>query len=621
MTDCAIVQTALSGEHNLFFVACSSDIYVYVPHFPSQALSEPVLIVPSQPSSPGLTGYLDSLHSHSINGILVALLGREEVVATVRDDGDVEVVLVRHIVQAIRQRGRRGNTIGKVADEIKQVFQSNVGISAWGLAVHSNARIIAVSSNKHEVTVFRFALLDEYEAGEDTAGGAWDSPQKDDVEAGRSQAASHRQRKTDVTHQVLNGEANIPYVAFCNTGDDPEARWLLTTDINGFCRTIDLHRVVPVSTFRFGYQIESIYGGSYDRMNAGWTIMFLDNRSFAPETSFHRALHLSENETLPDAINSPHIWDLSRTIRNVPEVSHSFVQRPLAAASQSRSRVRSPQSPQSTVEQSHIHPSPSSQLQDADPVALEVEEQSVGEDGDDDVDGPTTIGLNETVDEYDDVDDESAEETAPSSAFSGGERICGNTPRFNRSIALCDDLPCPILHTSIRNIYMLQPTNFSTHEAPFHPPLVGLAAPLKQSVQLEYQKLNMFDRLNMSGYIPALGVVVLASQKGRAIVLGLTKLSRAVSYPPEMRGVDGKTNYAMRVEAILPLASQERQNQRPFAPLHGIAVGPMQGTEHLPEGKKRWRLMMMYQDHAILSYEIARKGGRDSGVDIGSLVI
>jgi hypothetical protein len=37
-------------------------------------------------------------------------------------------------------------------------FAENVGESAWGLAIHSQSRLIAVGSNAHEVQVFAFAL-------------------------------------------------------------------------------------------------------------------------------------------------------------------------------------------------------------------------------------------------------------------------------------------------------------------------------------------------------------------------------------------------------------------------------------------------------------------------------
>lgn len=69
-----------------------------------------------------------------------------------------------------------------------------------------------------------------------------------------------------------------------------------------------------------------------------------------------------------------------------------------------------------------------------------------------------------------------------------------------------------------------------------------------------------------------------------------------------------------RTTCVLTMTIQD--NKRPFAPLHGIATGPVQGADH-----KRWRLMMMYQDHSILSYELCRRSARDSAVDVASLVV
>lgn len=40
----------------------------------------------------------------------------------------------------------------------KSFFAENVGNSAWGLAIHSQSRLIAVGSNSHEIQVFAFAL-------------------------------------------------------------------------------------------------------------------------------------------------------------------------------------------------------------------------------------------------------------------------------------------------------------------------------------------------------------------------------------------------------------------------------------------------------------------------------
>jgi hypothetical protein len=133
--------------------------------------------------------------------VVVQLLGNEEILAVARDDGDVDAFLVKHIVSAVERQAEPQSSIGSLS-EIKPFFQRNVGESAWGLAIHSEARIIAVSANTHAVTIYKFGLV---ERGEET-------PDFED-------------RETDVSHSVLNGHTNIPYVAFCNTGDDPEGRW------------------------------------------------------------------------------------------------------------------------------------------------------------------------------------------------------------------------------------------------------------------------------------------------------------------------------------------------------------------------------------------------------------
>jgi hypothetical protein len=38
--------------------------------------------------------------------------------------------------------------------DLGRFFHENVGMTAWGLALHEESRLIAVSSNRREVTVF-----------------------------------------------------------------------------------------------------------------------------------------------------------------------------------------------------------------------------------------------------------------------------------------------------------------------------------------------------------------------------------------------------------------------------------------------------------------------------------
>lgn len=591
-----------------------------------------MLIVPSQPSSPDLRGYLNRDEPHCINYLIVQKLGKDEVIANVRDDGDVEVFLVRHIVHAISTRvNRHDASEDPVADNVKPLFLRNVGISAWGLAIHTEARIIAVSSNRHEVTIFRFGLVDEFDEAEtprkqakstdDGQSSRWDEERRED------NVDSRPERKTDVTRQVLNGEANIPHIAFCNTGDDPDGRWLLTTDISGVCRAIDLHNFTLVQAFRFGPSFIAPNGGPYDRMNAGWGIMFLDTRSFIPQDSISGALGMEDGEMLPDAKSDTRLWDLSKTLRHLPDNSKAF-------------KAAKPKLPQNTTPPSATGRSSNTSSPQISGTADNVLTAGLSSDDDEELDDtsvllepsilsptedPVPDASEEDETEHDvelwsDLDDsegENTEDFIPQSAYYGGGRICGNTPHFVRQSNLCEDLPCPILHTSIRNVYLLQPSNRRlSPDQPFMPPMVGMAAPLKQSIQIERRALNMFDRLSMHAYIPALGVVVLASQKGRAIVLSLARVPQSMEYP---EGIDPslgqKTVYTLRAECILPFESQEKAGQRPFSPLHGIAVGPVQGTENGNNGgKTRWRLILMYQDYSILSYELQRAKGAELGV-------
>lgn len=596
--------------------------------------------MPSQPSSPDLRGYLDPDEPHAINYLIVQKLGKDEVIATVRDDGDVELFLVRHILQAIGTHANaHGTAQDPIADNVKPFFQRNVGISAWGLAIHTQARMIAVSSNRHEVTIFRFGLVEqdnsaqdyrkEPKAADDSRSSAWDSePRADNVE-------SRPERGTDVTRQVLNGEANIPHIAFCNTGDDPDGRWLITTDISGVCRAIDLHNFTLVQAFRFGPSFVAPHGGGYDRMNAGWGIMFLDKRSFIAQDTLQDALGLDDSELPPDSKSDMRIWDLSKTLRHLPDYSNAF------------SEVRSKLSRNTVIvsaTQANSNASSNTATPELGSSIASTHEQNTAEasaDEDDDVEEPGVIldptahstpqqaDSDSVVDnqsehdgemwsDLDDSEGEGTEDSVSHTAYYSGERICGNAPQFVRTTNLCEDLPCPILHASIRNVYLLQPSRQRlSPDQPFMPPMVGMAAPLKQSILADHRGLNMFDRMSMHAYIPTLGVVVLASQKGRAIVLSLARVPQSMRYPDEIDSSLGqKTNYTLRAECVLPFKSQEKAGQRPFSPLHGIAVGPIQGTENRTKsGKTRWRLMMMYQDHSILSYELRRAKTAAPGVE------
>lgn len=133
-----------------------------------------------------------------------------------------------------------------------------------------------------------------------------------------------------------------------------------------------------------------------------------------------------------------------------------------------------------------------------------------------------------------------------------------------------------------------------------------------------------YDRLCYSAQIPELGVFVVASPGGRAAIFGLT----------QYKG-DDEDVYGFRLDHILPSTRQERELSLggfPGMRLVGIAVGPIQGMLNAPEdadigegpnvsSARRWRLMMMYDDHTVLSYELGRYRESEEAPGLADLVV
>ena len=73
----------------------------------------------------------------------------------------------------------------------------------------------------------------------------------------------------------------------------------------------------------------------------------------------------------------------------------------------------------------------------------------------------------------------------------------------------------------------------------------------------------------MVKYIPELGLVIAASQKGRVAIISLTWQE--------------EVGFAFRIDWIVPFYTQERNDDRPMIPLLGLAVSPMPGYEIPPD--------------------------------------
>lgn len=153
--------TALSQRYNLYFVAYRGQIHVSRPRccITNRLPSSPDLILAPGPSDEAVRvgGYVSRAVPHQVNQLITGEFGEEEVLLLAYDDGDVIGYYARHIEQWLDRR--RDSSAGLQSTRlILPFFHENVGMSAWGLAVHKTSRLIAAGSNLHEATVFIPAL-------------------------------------------------------------------------------------------------------------------------------------------------------------------------------------------------------------------------------------------------------------------------------------------------------------------------------------------------------------------------------------------------------------------------------------------------------------------------------
>ena len=180
-------------------------------------------------------------------------------------------------------------------------------------------------------------------------------------------------------------------------------------------------------------------------------------------------------------------------------------------------------------------------------------------------------------------------------------------------------LPFNLLHTTEKDIHLWR------NIAPRSDCRIGVFNGLQNRVicrkaipnPSNLRLLQQIERLNMVLQIPELGIVAVGNQAGRVGILTMTRWQTYIES-------------GFKIEFILPFQSQEKQGCRPDRALLGIATGPIQGQETKPDdggalenreatvigprsaprSSRRFRLMMVYYDHTLLSYEISR--GPDS---------
>ncbi|KAK2040495.1 hypothetical protein LZ31DRAFT_557760 [Colletotrichum somersetense] len=698
--------TALSQRYNLYFAAYENRIFIYRPKStPKQALPrEPNLILATKPDKIArhIGGTLDRRFHHQANHIAVGFLGREEVLVSVYDDGSVFAYYTRHIAQYIERASSGCRSTNLIP---KPFFRENVGISAWGIAIHQKSRLIAVSSNRKEVTVFAFGLSRLPEAVE-----------------GRERPLDYcersvlkRKRNWKICIPLGDGGHNIPNISLW---DDHEgfAEKVVANDIYGTTWILDIWKV-GTAPFKISHRA-NIQGQWAFRNPMGWGVVVLPYESFLPANSVTDLLGMEESDIMNAKNSHAGRWvetqrGLARirdhpgepVAQRVPEPEAFGNQHPpiawfqpqqpafLAATLNGQPLLALPAPPpppddddgdnsdgaEAAPPNAPAAASPAALLQNAvlfipdhDEDGWSEEEEEVlnpawdemssafeSEDddnasfagllGDDDANEITFIEEAISTTEEDMAVGEGLTQILPPdgtinilkaatghdlSGFQSSWLDMVFTPHDgktyvspsstigrlqylrrpevkNRNIKEQDrkvlqDLGsrCCILRTYEEDIEMrsINPDD-------------GAAVFCKDPISWNYPPqplLQHAERLNMIAHVPELSLVVIGSAIGRVILLTPTR-SRY-----EIPGDGFRLKRGFRIDWVLPTRSDERAGRRPPRGLYGIAVGPVQegGTagcllrpDDAPApspASRRYRLMLHYRDHSILSYEISR---------------
>ncbi|KAL4872081.1 hypothetical protein BDV12DRAFT_6038 [Aspergillus spectabilis] len=329
--------TALSQRRNLLFIACSHQIYVWEPAGASQTLgSRPEMVITPVMKEPRGEAYIQPASPHEINSILVDDLGREEVLLLVTDSGNVCGYRVEAIYSALKRTADSGKAKPLDTSEVDPFFIEYVGASAWGLAIHKFARLIAVSANTGLVTVFAFALVDSAsDKGDDSLsplgedeeftdyGQTWQHIRTNDQFNQLRHLMPDKCRTRNIKLNYTGHFSNIPSVTFLNSDLDPNGTWMVSTDIDNKVIVwkvwdgLGPFNVYYLNDVSFRTFPDTLYNDS-DR---GWSVIALDPRTFHLLKSTEEACGGQPQRRVKDGQT---VLDLTKLSKDVPDVSRLY---------------------------------------------------------------------------------------------------------------------------------------------------------------------------------------------------------------------------------------------------------------------------------------------------------
>ncbi|KAE9381566.1 hypothetical protein N431DRAFT_539185 [Stipitochalara longipes BDJ] len=588
--------SALSQKYNLYFAASTDKIHITVPRDLRQTLPgipDLELELPRTTAGIKLGGYIDETIPHCINHIKVGNLGSLEVLLIACDDGDVLAYYTHIFPEEIRRQDLHVQSPLSCA---MPFFHEHVGSSAWGLALHEQSRLIAVSSNLREITIFAHGYTAFSKQGAENE----DIIKKFETEASTGtrrfmqllggNIAGDRHHNYKMTLPLGEQGHNVPSVDFVSESDG-NAGHILAADINGNLWIFDLATGKK--------QCKPRVHKSLDRENVmGWGVLCLPLQYFKVAKTPQEALGLPYLHTSfrTTALRDPQCFNITSTLQDLREHSpwHPIFGYGISGAN-------------TTTEDDH-------QIRNASIPSLEIESDSEGEVPESLEKSVSIVKLERDAEiltlqfllrlspserpyTWEEIEQEAS---GPCRDISPGRSPdSSHSYKLARVQASEDeiDIRLPFGHAILRtynhDIELLPPDYPNTLHTFFR----GV---VRQQLGDLRDQLRHFDRLNMLAVIPELSLVIAASQVGRAALITLTQLSDDFSYTGPV--------VMFRLDLILPLKMHEDEN-RPYVPLAGIAVAPLQACTSLSRESwvgKRWRLLLHYIDQTILSYELFR---------------
>ena len=600
----------LSHRHDLLFAVYDFDIiYVYKPRGQSEYIGKPLLKIKVPTSRPGLTGYNDPGHPHGINHLIAGLLGTKEIILFACDDGDVMAYYTYKIACEIEFKivARENNSDPKPSEgcsQIRPFFHQNVNKSAWGLAIHTISRKIAVSSNTAIIHVFNFGLVSNTSKESTVSQDQWPvyaAPNNDDIGCN--------------AHVRLNGHGtNTPTVAFDNSGQDPEGRYLISADIGNEVRVWDLWTGRATGAFgengAFGSKLlEMRLDGS---ITMGWSCLCIDPASYWPTNTVVETFGCQGVSYCA----SPEYWDNSCNAALVPDNMSVHLRTSL---------LGNPHGPHPVDPRVELGLIPE---QGGERSGLVIGSQRLWIDSVREARRKLTNSKarrkHATISTANTFSTSRVDKTIAvvNSKYPYQPRfdilVCTKTdinliyqtPRVSKSDRnqqtrqgqenghnkpTGSDLPTGHDQTTWRDPLPYNPrrkrqTRHNREEECGH---IVCRDALAQRRPISEPNFAAFRRLNMVLQIRELGIVLVGCQTGRVAVISLTCMKDAPSIK------------SFRIDRILPTWSQEEEGLRPTMPLYGMALGPVDPGDETHSGV--WRLMLFYYDHTILVYHIRRE--------------